>query len=160
MSCYATLSSHVQKAEFPDNGPSDFKARLPKDRLWQEDDGWEVGLPGASFPAIPPPPPQKVHAENILVDKDYDSIGHPDEWDKNRYLCTYDIVRDYPFIDGGRVSKEGHRQDGTEDRRESVSWGYTVHRCHGEFEDDEEKNGRDSPLGRGRSGVGQYACVH
>ena len=84
MSCYATLSSHVQKAEFPDNGPSDFKARLPKDRLWQEDDGWEVGLPGASFPAIPPPPPpQEVHPENILVHEDYDSIGHPDEWDKN-----------------------------------------------------------------------------
>ena len=89
MSCYATLSSHVQKAEFPDNGPSDLKARLPKDRLWQEDGGWEVGLPGVSFPAIPPPPPQKVHPENILIHEDYDSIGHPDQWDNNGYLCTY-----------------------------------------------------------------------
>ena len=65
MSCYSTLSSHVQKGEFPDNGPSDFKARLPKDRLWQEDEGWEVGLSGASFPIIPPPEPG--HPEKIMV---------------------------------------------------------------------------------------------
>ena len=43
---------------------------------------------------------------------------------------------------------------------ESESWGYTLHQHHGEFKDDEEKNVRDAPLGRGRSGVGQYACVH
>ena len=75
MLCYATLSSHVQKAEFPDNGPSDFKARLPKDRLWQEDDGWEVALSGASFPIIPPPEPG--HPEKIMVHEAYHGVGHP-----------------------------------------------------------------------------------
>ena len=100
MSCYATLSSHVQKAEFPDNGPSDLQARLPKDRLWQGDDGWEVGLSGASFPAIPPPP-QKVHPENILVHEDYDGIGHPDEWNKNGYPCTYY----YTVVSSGKNSR-------------------------------------------------------
>ena len=74
MSCYATLSSHVQKAEFPDNGPSDFKTRLPKDRLWQEDDGWEVGLSGASFPIIPPPEPG--HPEKIMVHEAYHGVGN------------------------------------------------------------------------------------
>ena len=87
MSCYATLSSHVQKAEFPDNGPSDFKARLPKDRLWQEDDGWEVGLSGASFPIIPPPEPG--HPEKILVHQAYHGVGHPETWKEEGYLCTY-----------------------------------------------------------------------
>ena len=63
---------------------------LPKDRLWQEDDGWEVGLSGVSFPTIPlSPPPQKVHPENILVHEDYEGLGHPDEWNNNGYLCTY-----------------------------------------------------------------------
>ena len=58
----------MQKAEFPDNGPSDFKAQLPKDRLWREDDGWEVGLSGVSLPTIPPPPPppQKVQLEPAI----------------------------------------------------------------------------------------------
>ena len=37
MSRYVTLSSHVQKSEFPDNGPSEFKVRLPNDRVWQKD---------------------------------------------------------------------------------------------------------------------------
>ena len=67
-----------------------------------------------------------------------------------------DITRDYPFVDRRRVPKEGHPQDGIEDRRESESWGYTLHRRNGEFEDNKLKNGRDAPLGRGQSGVGQY----
>ena len=81
MLCYATLSSHVQKAEFPDNGPSDFKARLPKDRLWQEDDGWEVALSGASFPIIPPPEPG--HPKKIM------GWDIQETWNKEGYLCTY-----------------------------------------------------------------------
>ena len=103
MSCYATLSSHVQKSEFHDNDPSEFKIRLPGDRLWQKDDRWEMGLSGASFPAIPPPPlpPQKVHPENILVHDAYDGIGHPDEWNKNGYLCTYY----YTVVNSGKISR-------------------------------------------------------
>ena len=50
------------------------------------------------------------------------------------------IVRDYPFINSCQDPKGGHRQDGTEDRRESEDWEYTFHRRHREFEDDEEKN--------------------
>ena len=90
MSSYVTLSSHVQKSEFPDNHPSEFKVRLPGDRLWQKDDRWEVGLSGASFPIIlPPPPPEKTHPENILVHEAYRGVGHPDKWNKEGYLCTF-----------------------------------------------------------------------
>ena len=54
MSRYVTLSSHVQTSEFPDNGPSEFKVRLPSDRVRQQDtDHWEVGLSGVSLPDIP-----------------------------------------------------------------------------------------------------------
>ena len=87
MSSYVTLSSHVQKSEFPDNHPSHFKVRLRGDRLWQKDDRWEVGLSGASFPVIPTP--QEIHPEKILVHEAYQGIEHLERWNKEGYLSTY-----------------------------------------------------------------------
>ena len=87
MSCNATLSSNVPRTEFPDNGPSDFKARLPKDRVWQEEDNrWEVGLSGM---CIPPTPAAPTHPKDILVHPATrsSSIKNP-----NRYLCMYSFV--------------------------------------------------------------------
>ena len=89
MLCYATLSSHVQKAEFPDNGPSDFKARLPKDRLWQEDDRWEVGLLGVSLPTVPAL--ATVHPENLLIHVAETGM-HPKDWNTGGYLCIYSFI--------------------------------------------------------------------
>ena len=84
---YATLSSDVRRAEFPDNGRSYFKARLPKDRVAQEeDDRWEVGLSGVSLPPTPTAPTQP---KDILVHPATrsSSIKNP-----NRYLCRYSFV--------------------------------------------------------------------
>ena len=89
MLCYATLSSHVQKAEFPDNGPSDFKARLPKDRLWQEDDRWEVGLLGVSLPTAPAL--ATVHPENLLIHVAETGM-HPKDWNTGGYLCMFSFT--------------------------------------------------------------------
>lgn len=91
MSRYVTLSSHVQKSEFPDNGPSEFKVRLPSDRVWQKDvDHWEVGLSGVSLPDIPPPPPPELgHPEKLMVHEAYHGVGHPETWNKEGYLCTF-----------------------------------------------------------------------
>ena len=88
-SCYATLSSHVQKAEFPDNSPSEFKARLPGDRVWQEDGRWEVRLTGVSLPSLPPP--ATAHPENILIHPDKTG-DHPDDWNTGGYLCMYVFI--------------------------------------------------------------------
>ena len=86
MSHYVTLSSHVQRSEFPDNDPSEFKVRLPNGRAWQDDtDRWEVGLSGVSLPDIPPPPPP----EKILVHEAYHGVGHPETWHEEGYLCTF-----------------------------------------------------------------------
>ena len=180
MSCYATLSSHVQKSEFPDNDPSEFKVRLPGDRLWQKDDRWEVGLSGALFPAIPPPtlPPQKVHPENILVHDAYNGIGHPDEWNKNGYQCSYY----YTVVNSGKISRNLRGAvslseitpsstavkilkeviDKMEQKiAESLKTGDTPFIDVTEnSKTTKKKISRDAPLGRGRSAVGQYACVH
>ena len=56
MSCYTTLSSRVQKAEFSNYGPSEI--------VWQEDHRWEVGLSGVLFPTVPQ---TEVHPENLLI---------------------------------------------------------------------------------------------
>ena len=110
MSRYVTLSSHVQKSEFPDNGPSEFKVRLPSDRVWQKDvDHWEVGLSGVSFPDIPPPPPPELgHPEKLMVDEAYHGVGHPETWNKEGYLCTFyysPMVKDSPAPTGIRFSR-------------------------------------------------------
>ena len=64
LSFYTTLSSNMQRTESPDNGPSGFKARLPKDQVWHNDDRWEVGLSGVLIPhttAAPVHPKTSLH---------------------------------------------------------------------------------------------------
>ena len=95
MSYYLTLSSNVQRGEFPDNDSSEFRGRLPENRVWNEcpDDKWEVGLSGVSFPDSPPSPPQQEeHSESLLVHEDYyhpDGRRHPSTWNEEGYLCTF-----------------------------------------------------------------------
>ena len=95
MSYYWTLSSHTQSGEFPDNDASDFRLRLPeKNRIWYDQDEWEVGLSGVIFPDPPDQPaPIPEHSEHLLVHGTYadNRFGdtHPDTWNREGYLCTF-----------------------------------------------------------------------
>ena len=84
MSYYMTLSSHVQRGEFPDNGPSDFRVRLPENRVW--DNTWEVGLSGVSLPMLPSE--SNVHPEGLIIHSS-DTGTHSTAWKTNGLLCMY-----------------------------------------------------------------------
>ena len=139
-----------------------------------------MGLSGALFPAIPLPtlPPRKVHPENILVHDAYDGIGHPDEWNKNEYQCSYY----YTVVNSGKISRNLRGAvllseitpsstavkilkeviDKMEQKiAESLKTGNTLFIDVTEnSKTTKKKISSDAPLGRGRSAVGQYACVH
>ena len=84
MSYYLTLSSDIQKGEFPDNSPSEFRARLPENKLWDvcEDAEWDIGLSGVSLPSL-----TDVHPEGLIL---HSSITyHPDNWSTHGLVCVY-----------------------------------------------------------------------
>ena len=96
MSYYVTLSSHTQSGEFPNNTSSDFRLRLPENKKFHEEDEWEVGLSGVSFPDPPTKPvPIPEHSENLLVHPAYSDnervwgTTHPEAWNQEGYLCTF-----------------------------------------------------------------------